>query len=70
MVNEEDHIRIQTLMSGFQLDEAYQLADKIDDLFESRLDYAFDERIGYITACPTNVGTGLRVPSWFICLPW
>jgi protein arginine kinase len=68
MVNEEDHIRIQTLMSGFQLDEAYQLADKIDDLFESRLDYAFDERIGYITACPTNVGTGLRV-SIMVHLP-
>lgn len=68
MVNEEDHIRIQTLLPGFQLSEAYQLADEIDDLFESRLDYAFDERIGYITACPTNVGTGLRV-SIMVHLP-
>lgn len=68
MVNEEDHIRIQTLLPGLQLSEAYQLADKIDDLFESKLDYAFDERIGYITACPTNVGTGLRV-SIMVHLP-
>ena len=68
MVNEEDHIRIQTLLPGLQLGEAYQLADNIDDLFESKLDYAFDERIGYITACPTNVGTGLRV-SIMVHLP-
>ncbi|HXL03837.1 MAG TPA: protein arginine kinase [Bacillota bacterium] len=68
MVNEEDHIRIQTLLPGFQLYEAYQLADEIDDLFESQLDYAFDERIGYLAACPTNVGTGLRV-SIMVHLP-
>ena len=57
-----------THLPGLQLSEAYQLADKIDDLFESKLDYAFDERIGYITACPTNVGTGLRV-SIMVHLP-
>jgi protein arginine kinase len=68
MVNEEDHIRIQTLLPGFQLSEAYQIADKIDDLLESQLDYAFDEQIGYIAACPTNVGTGLRV-SIMVHLP-
>ncbi|NLS45454.1 MAG: protein arginine kinase [Firmicutes bacterium] len=68
MVNEEDHIRIQTLLPGFQLNDAYKLADKTDDYFESRLDFAFDENIGYITACPTNVGTGLRV-SIMVHLP-
>ena len=68
MVNEEDHIRIQALLPGFQLNEAYKLADGIDDLFESELDYAYDERIGYITACLTNVGTGLRV-SIMVHLP-
>lgn len=68
MVNEEDHIRIQTLLPGLQLGEAYQLADNVDDLLESKLDYAFDEQIGYITACPTNVGTGLRV-SIMVHLP-
>jgi protein arginine kinase len=68
MVNEEDHIRIQTLLPGLQLGEAYQLADNVDDLLESKIDYAFDEQIGYITACPTNVGTGLRV-SIMVHLP-
>ena len=68
MVNEEDHLRIQTLLPGLQLTEAYELADNIDDLFETKLNYAFDERIGYITACPTNVGTGLRA-SIMVHLP-
>lgn len=60
MVNEEDHIRIQCLYPGFQLKEALQLANQVDDFFESHLDYAFDEKYGYLTSCPTNVGTGLR----------
>lgn len=60
MVNEEDHLRIQVVFSGLQLDKAYELADKIDDLLEEKLDFAFDEAIGYLTACPTNVGTGIR----------
>lgn len=60
MVNEEDHLRIQCLCPGFQIKEAWDLASQIDDVFESRLDYAFDERKGYLTACPTNVGTGIR----------
>jgi len=47
-------------MPGLQLDEAFQEIDKIDDLLESKLDFAFDEKIGYLTACPTNVGTGMR----------
>jgi protein arginine kinase len=60
MINEEDHLRIQTVFSGFQPEEAFKLASNIDDVLEERLDFAFDERIGYLTACPTNVGTGLR----------
>lgn len=60
MINEEDHIRIQTVFPGFQLHKAYDLASKVDDALEEKLDYAFDEKIGYLTACPTNVGTGIR----------
>jgi len=61
MVNEEDHLRMQTLRSGLQLDEAIAEIDRIDDKLEQRLDFAFHSRYGYLTACPTNVGTGLRV---------
>ncbi len=60
MVNEEDHLRIQCLLPGLQLKEAWDLADKIDDLLEKTLDYSFCEKRGYLTSCPTNVGTGLR----------
>lgn len=68
MINEEDHIRIQSITSGFNLDEALDLSNKIDNLLEEKLDYAFDERIGYLTACPTNIGTGIRA-SVMIHLP-
>ncbi|MCY3023200.1 MAG: protein arginine kinase [Planctomycetota bacterium] len=61
MVNEEDHIRLQVLQSGFQLQEAWRICTRIDDALEQRLDYAFSPQLGYLTACPTNVGTGLRV---------
>lgn len=60
MVNEEDHIRIQCLFPGLQLKEALEKANRIDDLMEEQIDYAFDEKLGYLTSCPTNVGTGLR----------
>lgn len=60
MVNEEDHIRIQVLLPGFQLHEAWEVGNKIDDVFEKTLNYAFDENRGYLTSCPTNVGTGIR----------
>jgi ATP:guanido phosphotransferase, C-terminal catalytic domain. len=60
MINEEDHIRIQTLLSGLQLEKAFHLANEVDDLLEQYLDYAFNETQGYLTSCPTNVGTGLR----------
>lgn len=61
MINEEDHLRIQVIKSGFDLQEAWRQIDELDDWIEERVDYAFDERLGYLTACPTNVGTGMRV---------
>lgn len=61
MVNEEDHLRIQVLRSGLQLEEAWDQINKVDDALESKLDFTFHPRFGYLTACPTNVGTGIRV---------
>lgn len=63
MVNEEDHLRIQVIRGGFDLPEALRAIDKVDDALETTLDFAFSQRFGYLTACPTNVGTGLRVSS-------
>jgi len=60
MINEEDHIRIQCLFPGLQLAEALHAANEIDDWLEDNIHYAFDEKHGYLTSCPTNVGTGLR----------
>ena len=61
MVNEEDHIRLQVLRSGMQLGEAWDQIDRLDNVLEDRLDFAYSRRFGYLTACPTNVGTGIRV---------
>jgi protein arginine kinase len=61
MVNEEDHLRLQVLRSGLQLRECWQEADRIDDQLQEHLEYAFSDRFGFLTACPTNVGTGLRI---------
>jgi protein arginine kinase len=60
MINEEDHIRLQILKKGFDLEGAYDLADKLDTLLDENLDFAFDEKLGYLTQCPTNLGTGMR----------
>lgn len=60
MVNEEDHLRLQVMRSGFALSEAWQDIDKVDDMLEQRVSYAFSDEFGYLTACPTNVGTGMR----------
>ncbi|KAB2329682.1 protein arginine kinase [Bacillus mesophilum] len=60
MINEEDHIRIQCLYPGFQLLEALQMANTIDNWLEEEIDYAFNEKVGFLTSCPTNVGTGIR----------
>ena len=59
-INEEDHIRIQTIDAGLELDSLYKKADAIDDEIEKRLEYAYSDDIGYITSCPTNMGTGMR----------
>ena len=61
MINEEDHLRMQVLRSGLMLDEAWDQANRLDDQIEEQVTYAFSERQGYLTACPTNVGTGIRV---------
>jgi protein arginine kinase len=61
MLNEEDHLRIQGFRSGFELTEAFQQANSVDDIMERHLDFAFSSQFGYLTACPTNVGTGMRV---------
>ncbi len=61
MVNEEDHLRIQVMRSGLDIESAWQRINEIDDLLEKRLNFAFHESLGYLTACPSNVGTGLRV---------
>ena len=60
MVNEEDHIREQCFVSGLHLTEAYERLNKVDDDLAKNLDISFDNRFGYITACPTNLGTGMR----------
>ncbi|MBQ9965083.1 MAG: protein arginine kinase [Clostridia bacterium] len=60
MINEEDHIRIQAMCAGLALDEAFRAANCWDDFLDSRLHFAFDDRLGYLTQCPTNLGTGMR----------
>ena len=63
MINEEDHLRMQALRPGLQLKQAWQTIDQVDSELEKKLDYAFDDVLGYLTACPTNVGTGIRVSA-------
>src|SRR5256714_10094100 len=63
MINEEDHLRMQSIRSGLQLKQAFKLVDKVDSTLEAKLDFAFDSRLGYLTACPTNVGTGMRASA-------
>jgi len=61
MINEEDHLRVQVMHSGLDLRGAWDQINRVDDLIEERVTYAFNEELGYLTACPTNVGTGMRV---------
>ncbi len=63
MINEEDHLRMQALRPGLQLREAWTAIDQADSLLEKKLDYAFSTEFGYLTACPTNIGTGIRVSA-------
>ena len=68
MINEEDHLRIQCMEPGCEIDKCFDTANKIDDHIEESLDYAFDKDFGYLTCCPTNAGTGLRA-SVMVHLP-
>lgn len=60
MINEEDHFRIQVILPGFDLEKAYETANRCDDFLGESFEYAFDEHLGYLTTCMTNLGTGLR----------
>ena len=60
MINEEDHLRIQVMKSGFNFGRIWKTIDELDSLFEANLDYSFKNDLGYLTACPTNLGTGMR----------
>ena len=60
MLMEEDHIRIQVILGGLKLEEAYETASKVDDVIDENVGYAFDKDFGYLTSCPTNTGTGMR----------
>lgn len=68
MINEEDHIRIQSVLPGYNIDGAFENANKLDDVIDKELEYAFDEEYGYLTTCVTNTGTGLRA-SFMMHLP-
>lgn len=68
MVNEEDHLRIQVLSSGLELEQSLNLAMEIDEKIENLINYAFSDKYGFLTACPTNVGTGMRA-SVMVHLP-
>jgi protein arginine kinase len=63
MINEEDHLRIQAIKAGLQVKQVFKLIDQVDSNLEEHLDYAFSPRLGYLTACPTNVGTGMRASA-------
>lgn len=68
MLGEEDHIRIQCMAPGFDLDSCMEEANKVDDALEARIEYGYSEQFGYLTCCPTNVGTGMRA-SVMVHLP-
>ncbi len=68
MVNEEDHLRLQCILDGFNLDEAYKKINEIDDIILKENNIAFSEELGFLTACPTNLGTGMRA-SVMVFLP-
>ena len=68
MVNEEDHLRMQALLPGMQIKQVWQKIDRFDTSLEKKLEYAFDTNLGYLTACPTNLGTGIRVVFGFLIL--
>lgn len=68
MINEEDHIRIQCIKKNDNIKDAQEVVNKLDNIIESKLEYAYDKKYGYITSCPTNIGTGMRA-SYMVHLP-
>ena len=68
MINEEDHVRIQSFKAGMNIKEAYAEADRMDDCIGEKLSYSYDEKFGYLTTCPSNAGTGMRA-SYLLFLP-
>lgn len=68
MINEEDHVRIQAIVGGMNLEQAFREADQVDDIAYEKLHFAYDEKFGYLTSCPTNTGTGMRA-SCMVFLP-
>ncbi|MEM1297408.1 MAG: protein arginine kinase [Verrucomicrobiota bacterium] len=63
MINEEDHLRMQAILPGLQLGKAYEMLNNVDTFLEEQINFAFDKRWGYLTACPTNLGTGMRASA-------
>ena len=70
MINEEDHLRIQSLQSGFEIEKAWRQIHHIDDVLSKRVEYSYSDELGYLTACPTNTGTGMRVSVFINYPPW
>ncbi|GHU76721.1 protein-arginine kinase [Clostridia bacterium] len=68
MVNEEDHLRLQTIFGGDNIDRVWDMITRVDDVLEKSIEYAFDRTFGYLTSCPTNIGTGIRA-SYMLHLP-
>ena len=68
LINEEDHLRIQGMAGGMNIQKAFERANRIDDMAEKTMEFAYDEKYGYLTSCPTNVGTGMRA-SYMMFLP-
>lgn len=67
MVNEEDHLREQYIVKGYDLYKAYDRLSGVDDALSAELPFAFDGKLGYLTACPSNLGTGLRASVMMFC---
>ena len=63
LIGEEDHLRIQVMDSGLKLEECMKIADEIDSKLEEKIDFAYSNQLGYLTCCPTNIGTGLRASA-------
>jgi len=63
MINEEDHLRMQALLPGLQIRQTWEIIDQFDTQLEEKLPYAYDRKLGYLTACPTNLGTGIRISA-------